>query len=122
MRQRLGQAVPQKAPDRQIDLRDAQRLAHRSDPADRGNQEHLDQHDRIHAGPPEIRVEGGRGLPYRAPRHEALHAPQDVIVCHKLIQTHHLHLPGLLTRPDRDRHHRMVLNRPDDTPTSLTGS
>ena len=115
MRQRLGQPVAEEPSDRQIDLRDPERLAHRPDPTDRGDQEHLHEHDRIDARPPEIGVKRGRGLPHRAPRHEALHAPQDVIVRHKLVQTDHLDLPGLLTRPDRDRHHDIVLIPPDDT-------
>jgi hypothetical protein len=95
MRQRLGQSVTKETPDRQINLGDPQRLAHRSDSADRCDQEHLDQHDRIDARPPEIRIKGGRRIPHRAPRDETLHTPQHIIVAYKIIQTDHLHLPGL---------------------------
>ena len=122
MRQRLGQPVAQKPPDRQIDLRHTQRLAHRAHPADRGDQEHLDQHDRIDARAPEIRVKRQRRRAHRVPRHQPLDPTQHIVVADQLVQADHLDLPCLLTRPDRDRHELHGLNPAGRTPTSLTGS
>jgi len=61
MRQRFGQPVPEEPTDREINLRDPQRLPHRVHAADRRDQEHLDEHHRIHTRPPEIREEPGDG-------------------------------------------------------------
>jgi hypothetical protein len=51
---------------------------------------------------------------------QPLDPPQLVIDRHQVVQTDHLHLPGLLTRPDRERHvshAQRIPIRPDETST-----
>jgi len=55
------------------------------------------------------------------PVDQRLDPAQIVIERDKIVQTHHLHLPGLLTRPDRERckshAHRLPVT-PDETSTA----
>lgn len=118
MRQRLSQPEPQKQPDRQIRARRPQQLAHRVAATPRQHQRELDQHDRIkrRTTGPAGHIERCRGRPHRRPVHQPLDTPQIVIPRDQLVQTDHLHLQRLITRPDRESH--TPGSRPDQTNTS----
>ena len=61
-----------------------------------------------------------RRPPHLAPIDQLLDATKIVIGRHQIVQTDHLHLPRLLSRPDRERrmsHAHKIPVRPDETST-----
>ena len=66
-------------------------------------------------------IKRSRRLTDMIPINQPLDPAQIVIDRHQIVQTYHLHLPGLLTRPDRERSeshtHRLPVT-PDETSTA----
>ena len=61
-----------------------------------------------------------RGLTDMIPVDQPLNPTEIVIGGDEIVQTHHLHLPGLLTRPNRERcesHAHRLPDTPDETST-----
>jgi hypothetical protein len=88
----------------------------------RQHQRELDQHRRVDPPPPGAArtVKRLRRPPHLPPIDQRLDPPQIVIHRHQIIQTDNLHLPRLLTRPDRKRrkrHTRSLAVTPDETST-----
>jgi hypothetical protein len=120
--QPLGQPIAQKAPDRHVGLRRLEDRAHRPQPPPRQHQRELDQHCRIKPRPPNTAgvIKRARRRAHVLPIDKLLDAPQLVISRHQIIQTDDLHLPRLLTRPNRKRRQRhldSVAVTPDETST-----